>query len=350
MADKSKIQYGNAETIIKNWLEKNKLKANERWTYQQLLELDMQICGFLTESRLGEGVYYSIHTMIWLLKQLDDNIKFNVDVLDYFNTNGAFTHGATIKVSFESSKLPICTNPTTRPVYDSKYQAALPYNSYVEKYGKPVKMVTVLDHKTFENNIARTKVKAIAENTGLGHTLWLKQDLVLDEMQKAQNGFYNIAVQEMKNSFGQAQEEDKPVIVQNTNGTVSKKSTKKVSVVVEQQVPSVPPTPVEQPQTPTPTPTLNTAIPENVSVPPLQQQVQQSQTQVTFNLDKAKINLANLITTHPNKDAISILITQYTTSIGMASPNLRELKPEDFQAIDNQLKQSGLINPQEGIL
>lgn len=258
MANKEKLNYTQAQEIIEKFKKENEL-VNGKYTYNQMLILDRDLCGLLGESKAGRGVYYSYHTIIWILNQLDINFKWTYEIVDYTNyavANPQVVKGLSVQVSYEADKIKSTLTPTTLQIMDNKMNTQLALDAGEIEFGKQ-----------------RTFVKAIAETSGLGHMMWLKPDFVITEMQAANNPFATIASNEQVRLNGGV---DTNMSVA-PNGTLAKVKSVKPKKEVVAPTPMVQPTPTPtidttqpstnniilniQPTNPTPTPTINTTQP-----------------------------------------------------------------------------------------
>lgn len=252
MANKEKLNYTQAEEIINKFKKENEL-VNGKYTYNQMLILDRDLCGLLGESKAGRGVYYSYHTIIWILNQLDINFKWTYEIVDYTNyavANPQVVKGLSVQVSYEADKIKSTLTPTTLQIMDNKMNTQLALDAGEIEFGKQ-----------------RTFVKAIAETSGLGHMMWLKPDYVINAMQEANNPFATIASNEQARLNGGV---DTNMSVA-PNGTLAKVKSVKPKKEVVAPTPMVQPTqpianPIPQVAQPTPTPTINTTPPSNITL------------------------------------------------------------------------------------
>ncbi len=198
---KATIIYTEVEKIIDDWLANNKLAKGQRYTFNQLLELDKLLCGWIGELKEIKGqngmvkfapAYYSIHSIKFILQKIDPHIRFRTNIIDYTQriykenipsgvdnqgnpvyNNITFQYntfqevlGLSIEASYESDVLPPCINPTTLAVSDNKFDA----------------IKTNIGSDDIEFGKQRAIVKTIAENSGLGYMCWLKPDFVIGQI------------------------------------------------------------------------------------------------------------------------------------------------------------------------
>ncbi len=340
MADKSKLNFTQASEIITAW----KQNKTTPYTRSDLLELDTQLCGLLAESKAGRGVYYSYHTMLWLLDQLGADIEWKDKLLDYTNyttPNAQVVKGLSVQVAYQdfNKVLKDTRTPVTLQIMDNKMNTLLD-----------------LDAGEVEFGIQRTRVKAVAEASGLGHVMWLKPDFVISKMQESNNPYFNTAVTEQNRLSGAGTTQ---VITNPTTGTRTRTSkTKTPSVAIPPvdntivttpsgEMPAnaiatstpVAPTPVAPvtPVAPTPvapTPTINMTPPSNIA--PIQVNVTPNQPNV--NMGQAPIQVQGSVKERfmnkcvaDNEGVFQSKVVEYCSNVkGMQIPNIDGLDENDM--------------------
>lgn len=325
MAKKENIKYSKVQELVDAWKLENPLPEGARYSFSQLCELDQRICGYIAEVK-GSGsfqaVYYSYHSIRWILQYLDPTFNFTSRVVDHsvnvynakvpcgldnqgtqaFNNitfqlnNVQQVLGLSVEISFTSSILPICNNVTQLYVMDAKYQA----------------ITSGITSRDIDKTTQRCLVKAIAENTGLGYLAWLKPSYVMDAIntvaQEDKIGiFEDNGLPETINAptTPTPMAMPAPAINVGTTGQLakvsapklpSKKTTKKAT-----ETPEVPVAPAVE--APVPTPTIPVVAPVPVEapveapvvapVPPVQAEPQQAQTPPIINFDAPSNIIAN---------------------------------------------------------
>lgn len=184
-----------AEQKIDAWLKVNKPNFKSistidgkkvevvRYSYDQMISLDKEICGYLAESKKDipeRGIYYSKHTLNWLIHKLDpqNSTYFKTRLIDHSNVRiengieiGKKVQGLSVGASVWSNVFLESNQETTLEVMDGRSQT-LNDNA--------------LSAKAIETTKSRVMVKAFSEATGLGYLLWLQPSYVINKMKEAE--------------------------------------------------------------------------------------------------------------------------------------------------------------------
>lgn len=166
------VNYGKIKEIVTKFMEANPLKEGERYTFQQMLDLDLELAPFAAE-KMNTGkrdlAYYSYHTIWYVLRMLDPTITYDYSIIDYTNYNIEAdkrvnaVHGLAINVVYKNNKRILdYTQENALAVRDSRMQALVDIKS-----------------DDIEFHIQRAFVKSIAFNTGLGYSCWLSGDYIV---------------------------------------------------------------------------------------------------------------------------------------------------------------------------
>lgn len=290
---KNNISFTKIEAIVKDWKEKNKLKGNERYTLESLTNLDVLLCGEMSETLPPRGpggkelTYYSYHLVWRVLRDLDPTLSFKHQMVDWNNYELPADicnriKGLSVNIFYTSEKLPLQNQEITLAITDNRFNAIMNPSADEVEYA-----------------IGRGFVKTIAFNTNFGHIHWAKAgcDFVLKQIAKANDLPAQVKTQEGSGTI------PKPLTSKTigANGMVSNltQTTKPPSVTTPPGVIPTPtvlnPTPVALAPTPVVSaPVVNLAPPQGLNInltPPVSTPVAPTAQQPQAN--KGNFNIKN---------------------------------------------------------